>query len=243
MTFDNYKATSFFIKCLEYISSIILITSNSSSREIGKGIPVEKAAVITNIIRRTFFELADAEALELDFRARIDITPEEYLYATRKKAADMEAYTRISAILGGGSKEEIEALGEYGRLLGMMLILRDDLIDIVDFEEAVHRIKKEHPPLPILYALQNPEIKSTLSPILLKKTIRKKDAKAILEITGKAGGLKNIGNLLQEMVENAYRQVENLKQNKKSFRLIAQSIASFYSYAEKISRANPKQVS
>jgi len=110
---------------------------------VENGVPSEKLPVIIDIVKRMFFELGDAEALELGFRGRIDVTPEEYLRVVRKKAADVEAHTRISAILGGGSKEEIEALSKYGRLLGMLIILRDDLIDMVDFDEAVHRFKRE----------------------------------------------------------------------------------------------------
>lgn len=193
---------------------------------IGKDIPVEKAALIASIIRRMFFDLADAEALELDFRGRVDVAPEEYVYVARKKGADVEALIRIGAILGGGSKEEIEALGKYGRLLGMMIILRDDLIDMVDFEEAVHRIKREHLPLPILYALQNPEIKSKFSPILLRKRIRKNDAKTILEITKKAGGLECVEKLLWEMVKNCSRHIEMLEHNTYSLRLISKSVAT-----------------
>src|SRR3990170_1913765 len=110
---------------------------------IEKNVPAEKAARTILTIQKMFLELGDAEALELNFRGRTDITPQEYLSVVRKKAADVEAYTRISAILGGGSKEEIEALGEYGRLLGIMAILRDDLMDMSNFEESVHRIKRE----------------------------------------------------------------------------------------------------
>lgn len=195
-------------------------------KAIGKGIPAEKAVVIADIIRRMFFELADAEALELDFRGRVDVTPEEYVHVARKKGADVEALIRIGATLGGGSKEEIEALGKYGRLLGMMIILRDDLIDMVDFEEAVHRIKKEHLPLPILYALQNPKIKSTFSPILLRKRIRKKDAKTILEITKKAEGLARVEKLLWEMVKNCSRHLEMLEQTTSSLKLLAKNVAT-----------------
>jgi len=182
---------------------------------VEKGIPAEKIAVIINIIKNTFFELGDAEALELKFRGRIDITPEEYLRVVRKKAADVEAHTRISAILGGGSKEEKEALGEYGRLLGMLILLRDDLIDMIDLEEAVHRIEKEHLSLPILYALQNSEIRSTLSPLLLKKTITKKDAEKILTVVDEAGGFNRVEEFMQELAQNAYDRVETIKQNKK----------------------------
>jgi len=194
---------------------------------VKKGIPAEKAAVIIDAIRKTFFELGDAEALELRFRGRIDVTPEEYLHVVRKKAADVEAYTRISAILGGGSKEEIEALAKYGRLLGMMMILRDDLVDMIDFEEAVHRIKRECLPLPILYVLQNPKVRSRLASILLKKPIRKGDAKTILEVTEKAGGLKYTRKIMHNLTREIYSCAENLKRNKNIFILLANSVATY----------------
>ena len=191
---------------------------------VEKGIPAEKVAVIINIIKNTFFELGDAEALELQFRGRMDVTPEEYLRVVRKKAADVEAHTRISAILGGGSKEEIETLGEYGRLLGMMIILRDDLIDMIDLEEAVHRIKKEHLSLPVLYALQNPEIRSALGPLLLKKIITKKDAEKILAVVDKAGGFNRVEEFMQELAQNAYSRIEKVKQNKKYLELLGRGM-------------------
>ena len=193
-------------------------------KAVEKGIPAEKIAVIVDIIKRTFFELGDAEALELKFRGRLDVTPEEYLYVVKKKAADVEAYTRISAILGGGSKEEIEALGEYGRLLGMLVLLRDDLIDMIDLEEAIHRIEKEHLSLPILYALQNPEIKSTPSPLLLKKTITKKDAEKFSAVVDKAGGFNRVEEFMQELAQDAYNRIERIKKNKKHLALLIQGM-------------------
>ncbi len=99
--------------------------------------------------------LETQKRLHFSFESVVDITPEEYLRVVRNKSADIEAYTRISAILGDGTEEEIEALGEYGRLLGMLSILRDDMIDMLDNEETIQRINNEHPPLVIVYALQN----------------------------------------------------------------------------------------
>ena len=191
---------------------------------VQKGIPADKVTAIVDIIKRTFFELGDAEALELQFRGRIDITQEEFLRVVRKKAADVEAHTRISAILGGGTKEEIEALGEYGRLLGILILLRDDLIDMIDLEEAVHRSKKEYLSLPILYALQNPKIKSILSPLLLKKAITKKEAKTILEITDKAGGLRRVETLTQRLAIDALSHIEQIRYNKEPLKLLANAM-------------------
>jgi len=191
---------------------------------VEKGVSAEKVAAIIDIIEKTFFELGDAEALELGFRGRVDVTPEEYLYVVRKKAADVEACTHISALLGRGSKEEVEALREYGRLLGMMLILRDDLLDMINFDESVHRIRRESLPLPLLYALQKPKIRSTLSPLLLKKRIRKGDAKTILLVTDEAGGLDLCRKKMQELAENAYNRVEKLRYTIEYLKLLAKSV-------------------
>jgi len=198
---------------------------------IEKGIPADKVATIIDIIRKMFFELGDAEALELRFRGRMDVTPEEYLQVVRKKAADVEAHTRISAILGGGSEDEIEALSRYGRLLGMMMILRDDLVDMLDFKEAQHRIKEEGLPLPILYALQNPKINSTLSSILLKRRIMKREVETILKITDKAGGIERLRELMQKLSKDAQSNVDILKLNKNYFLLLTNAILLLFNQA------------
>ncbi len=174
-------------------------------------VPAEKAAAINLTIQKMLFELGDAEALELKFRRRTDITPEEYLSMVRKKAADVEAYTRVSAILGGVSTEEIEALGEYGRLLGTMVILKDDLADMTDLEELMHRIKMESFPFPVIYALQNREIESAISLILLKK-ITKGDVKSILAAVDKAKGLERVEKLMLTLAENAHNQLKIIKE-------------------------------
>ena len=198
---------------------------------VEKGVPAEKIQVISSIIKRMFFELGEAEALELQFRGRTDVTPKEYLHVVRKKAADVEAHTRISAILGGGSKEEIEVLGEYGRLLGMIIILRDDWIDMVDFEEIAHRIKRECLPLPLLYALQSPKTKSKLSSILLKKTITRRGAKIILEATDEAGGLRHVEQLMEKFARNARSFVKDLKKNRFALQLLTESYARLISFS------------
>jgi geranylgeranyl diphosphate synthase type I len=144
--------------------------------------PRDKRRAIINTIREMFFQLGDAEALELKFRRRLDVTPEEYVRIVEKKAADVEAHTSIGAILGGGTKEEIETLGRYGRLLGMMIILGDDVMDSWDIDELRHRIRKEHLPLPLLFALQNPKTKNTVTFLLSKREIIEQDLQTLIEI-------------------------------------------------------------
>jgi len=189
---------------------------------VEKGVPAEKLPIIINIIKKTFFELGDAEALELQFRGRMDVTPEEYLRVVRKKAADVEAHARISATLGGGSEEEIETLGQYGRLLGMLIVLGDDLMDTFDVEELQHRVKGESLPLPILYALQKPEVKKIISSILSKRRMTEREVETLLEITHKAKGFKHLKESIEKLADNAFSYLKNLKCKKKHLELLVQ---------------------
>jgi len=190
---------------------------------VQKKVAPEKMSLIIDVIQKTFFELGDAEALELQLRGHIDILPEEYLKIVQKKAADVEAHIRIGAILGDASKKEMQTLGKYGRLLGMMIILRDDWIDIIDLQESRNRIKKECLPIPILYALKDPEIKEKLSLILSKPTMTMRTVKVIRELTLKARTIGQFEKLMHELVKDADSRLNNLKHNTKCLRLLLQA--------------------
>lgn len=179
-----------------------------------KGISPGQIIEIIKIINQTFFELGDAEAMELAFRNRDDVTPEEYLSVIRKKAADVEAHSRISAILGGASSDEIESLAEYGRILGMLVILRDEMIDMLDPKETIHRLKKEHLSMTIIYALQNPEMKFLVSD-MLKQTTKIRDAEKLLMLVDSAGGFSQMNDCMQNLAKVAYNKIEKIKYNKK----------------------------
>jgi geranylgeranyl pyrophosphate synthase len=194
---------------------------NTSSQ---KSIPEERMSKIVDTVKTMFFELGDAEALELRLRKDREVSPEEYIRVVRKKAADVEAHTRISAIIGGGSEEEIEALSKYGRLLGMLVILRDDWIDMMDFEESVHRITRESLPLPLLHALKNPKIKHKLSNILAKKKIGKKDAKAVLSIIYNAKGFQQYEDFTKELARNAFTTLSPIRIGRQNLKLIIQAM-------------------
>jgi geranylgeranyl pyrophosphate synthase len=210
-----------------------------------KGISQEKMRKITDTIKNMFFELGDAEALELQSRGRKDLSPEQYIHIVRKKAADVEAHTRVSAILGGGSEKEIEVLSEYGRLLGMLIILRDDWIDMIDFGESVHRIRRECLPLPMLYALKNPRVKSEINSILEKKKITKMDAAAILSVIYNSGGFRQYENFTRKLAENAVSALALLKSEAQILTLLIQAMlpqvnltAEFLTKATKPSEAS-----
>ncbi len=147
---------------------------------------------------------------------------EEYLSVVRKKAADVEAHTRISAILGNGTKKQIKALGEYGRLLGMLLILNDDMADMLDFDELSHRLKNEHPPLQVIYALEKDGNKKEIEFILRKKQKTKNDVKRIMSITKRSEIIMGITEIMKKLADEAISQLENIPKNKFELQLLVE---------------------
>jgi geranylgeranyl diphosphate synthase type I len=186
-----------------------------------RNINLNKFRLILNVVKDLIFEIGDAEALELRFRGRTDVSPEEYLEVIRKKAADVEAYMYIGAILGDGSKEEIEALRNYGRSLGVIAILRDELSDILDFRgELLHRIEKETLPLPVFYALQDRNINPLIISILRKKEIRKEEAERLLELTDEAGGLRKVGEIMHNFASNGIKFLNKIEHHRETLNFI-----------------------
>lgn len=175
-----------------------------------KNIPAKKATAILNIVKRMFFEVGDAQASELKLRKQIDIVPEVYLRILEKKMADVEALARIGAILGGGSKREIEDIGKYGRFLGITIGVRDDIIDMLNLNEALHRFRKETLPLPVFYASQNPKIREKLETLLAKK-LKKKDFQTVLEIIENGDAIEQSQKIMHEMGEKALSHLKGLK--------------------------------
>ena len=164
-------------------------------------IPTEKATKIIDLVKNMFYELGDAEAMELKLRGRLDITEKEYLHIVRKKAADVEAHARIGAILGNATTIEEENLANYGRLLGMVIIIRDDILDSLDTKELKHRMTREHIPLPLIYALEKEKIARYRLPpnVSLKEFCEEK-----IET-----GIEQCNNLLRKLINEAFIYIKD----------------------------------
>jgi geranylgeranyl pyrophosphate synthase len=194
-------------------------------QSINQGVTVEKLSAIWNVTKETFFELGDAEALELEFFRRVDITPEECLHLLEKKAAIISGYAQIGVIMGEGSQDELANLGRYGEILGLLILLRDEVIDLIDIDETRHRIEKESLPLPIIYALQNPKAKSAMMSILRKKKVTLKEANLIAEMTRQHGGVERCMQLMLKLADEAFRCLSRVRYKKAQLELLIRAVA------------------
>lgn len=180
-------------------------------RALHSGIPLDRVIRILETIEKTWFDQSIAETLEIKHRRAIETTPKQCLEKVRLRAAEFEACTRIGGILGGGLEKQIEDLGAYGRLVGMMGILRDELIDMLEFTVLRHRIRRESLPMPLLYALQNPRLKPKLVEIVVRSRLNTNDLQEISRLSDRSGGNESVADLIHEMSRKAIKHAKTFK--------------------------------
>jgi geranylgeranyl diphosphate synthase type I len=155
-------------------------------------------------------ELCEAELMEISCRRKLDTDLEYFKKILWKTSADMEACAKLGAILGDGSKNEVQALAEFGRRLGFMLRLADDVQDME--ENLPHRLKYESVPLPLLYAAKSSkESYIKIKSLLEKKLITSSDIKELFEVCFATEAFTYVLNIAKQNEREAARNLGALR--------------------------------
>jgi len=87
---------------------------------------------ILNTFNQSVLDVCEGQSLDKEFELRSDVTIPEYTKMIQKKtSALIEMCCSIGAQIGGGTKDEINALKIFGKNLGLAFQLKDDLLDIM----------------------------------------------------------------------------------------------------------------
>jgi heptaprenyl diphosphate synthase len=176
-----------------------------------ESLPKEQRKTILSLIPNAFFEISNAEAKEIRLMRKFDITPREYFEVISLKAVVPEVHCKIGGILGNGEIERIEALGNYGRVFGIVSGIRDDFIDLLEYSELRNRLKNECPPLPMLYALQNPEIKKEIARFLGKQNLTERQVQRLATISLKSAEVEKLKTEMNLMIQKAIDELSSIK--------------------------------
>lgn len=181
--------------------------------DYSKELDSETFEKIIRIIKAELFDLGNAQLLEVDLKNEIKVLPERYMVILEKKASSIEVNTKIGALIGRGSPEEIKKLAKYGKILGVLIGLREEFIDIFEPEELKSRMENEILPLPLLYTFKKPKIRNKILSILSKTKISEKDVERIVEYVFKDNNVKMIKCYMQDLVKKALKLVSGIKNN------------------------------
>ena len=138
------------------------------SAEIAAGLGTE----IAGLLAATLGELCQGQVAEVHAAFQVTRSQDQYSTAISGKTASLMATScRIGALTGGLSRDQVEAFTSFGRSFGMIFQVRDDILDVIGTEAELGKpagqdLAEGIYTLPVLLALDNPEVGPELRPLL-----------------------------------------------------------------------------
>lgn len=193
------------------LGDIIMVKGFTFLYNYCKEIEPKRFEMIICSLKTKLLDLGNAHLLEVDLKRKTKFNIDQYMQILEKKASSIEVNTEIGAIIGGGSLNEIEALARYGRILGTLIGLREDFIDIFEPDELKNRMRNEILPLPLIYTFKNVETRNNILKILSKPKISKYDIEKILEYVFQSKEVQNLKAYMQNLAKQALQIVSGVK--------------------------------
>lgn len=174
-------------------------------------------------------KICEGQALDISFEGKLDVKEEEYMTMIYKKtAALIAAATKAGAIIGGGTDEQIEALSEYGRLIGLAFQIQDDYLDVVSDEEDLGKpvgsdIVEGKMTLMVVHALANASSEDKERLISILNANDESLVDNAIGIFNKYGSIEYTRNIALDNVKTAKELLEVLDDSeaKESLKLVA----------------------
>jgi geranylgeranyl pyrophosphate synthase len=151
---------------------------------------------------------------KLMLRGNLDVSASQYSRIVEMKASNISVHAAIGAIVGGGSTGQINNLDKYGRILGMLVTLREEFIDVFEPDELRNRARNECLPLPLLYTIEDAASKKLVLKILSKTNISEKDAERMVTLVFNSKKTRMLRKRMQRWSEEALQIVSELPRSK-----------------------------
>ncbi len=180
-----------------------------------ESLTIDQKEAITNLITKSMFELAEAEATETRLWKKDTVTPQEYFEVIRGKGSVAELHCRLGGILGCADDTSLEFLADYGRTIGILATIKDEFMDILNFSELKNRMRNEMLPYPIVYAFQNEVLRKQISPIIMKYSFSKEDHTFITKTILDSLEIKQLKTEVEGMGVSELTNNQLLKDSKK----------------------------
>lgn len=178
-------------------------------------------------------EVCEGQSLDTDFESRKNVTLSEYILMIKKKTAAMaEMCCKIGALLGGGNKTQVNALGNFGLNLGIAFQIQDDLLDISADEKKFGKtiggdLVEGKKTFLFLEALEKSkgEDRKKLLKVIERKGIRRNQVLIYKQIYEKLGILDDARKQIKLYTKKALNSLELLdKEKSKIFVWLADSL-------------------
>ena len=177
--------------------------------------------------------LAAGEILQLSNIQNQEISEDVYYQVIQQKTAALfQSCAAIGALSAGASEDEVEKAGEFGKNLGIMFQIRDDIFDYFDSKEigkpTGNDMTEGKLTLPVIYALNNSYYESmqTLARKVKAGTINPDEIAVLVEFTKQQGGIEYAEQKMAEFSQMCKAYIaENVKKE-----AIKESLTAYVDY-------------
>lgn len=177
--------------------------------------------------------LSDGEILQLTSISESEISEDVYYdIISRKTAALFEACCAIGAISAGMPEERVGEAKRFGKILGIIFQIRDDIFDYYDSSEigkpTGNDMAEGKLTLPAIYALKSTgnEEMFDIAHKVKKGTVSADEIARLVEFTKANGGIEYAERRMHELHDEALNYIST-KVNDKS---IADALAAYLNY-------------
>jgi octaprenyl-diphosphate synthase len=138
----------------------------------------------------------------------------------RKTACLFSACMQLGGILGGGTEEQIERLGSYGRNVGMAFQIVDDVLDLTASEQVLGKpvasdLREGKATMAVIHALQSASAEEhrKIQKVLDDRALNGVTHADILEILDRYGSIEYANGRATEYAEAARFDIRDFPDN------------------------------
>ncbi len=176
----------------------------------------ERKLVLLDVLIDITRKMVEGELLQLQLRYRLNVSTDDYYKVCWHKTAHLfSGCARLGAIVSESGAEIEQALGGFGRSLGMAFQLVDDLLDYTASESILGKpvlkdLEEGNVTLPIiqLMAKAGPEERSFLESMVRERAFTPENKARVVDLISHYGTLGDLRTKAIEYADEARRSLQ-----------------------------------
>ncbi|MCM3453509.1 heptaprenyl diphosphate synthase component II [Heyndrickxia oleronia] len=170
------------------------------------------------ILADTMVEVCIGEIKQIQDKYRYNQNLRDYLRRIKRKTAILIAASCQLGAIAGGTEEDIhKKLYKFGYYVGMSYQITDDILDFTASEKELGKpaggdLLQGNITLPVLYAMQDPEIETMIKRI--NEHTSKDEMKEIILKIKSSGAIEKSNEISQRYLKKALSMLEKLPNNR-----------------------------
>jgi octaprenyl-diphosphate synthase len=172
---------------------------------------------VMEVLANTTNTIAEGEVLQLLNIHNASIKDEDYLKVVYYKTAKLfESAAELGAIIGGAHDNDIKALAQFGKHMGIAFQLIDDVLDLSGNPEEIGKnlgddLAEGKPTLPLLYALKkgSDDQKNIIRAAIENGGLT--ELESVLKAVKDTKALEYVKQLAKEEIEKGEKLIQHIK--------------------------------